>query len=374
LLKTGGVISFNENVPYKDPLFMAMVFDFFHCVGYTILHLTVMHREGQDSHLMRGYVPEVIDTSEIDSAMSAENIHPSVTSLPPTAVTALAANLAVKGGMLLLLGGPRRIPKLGDLKKQGKRKSASDAQKTLMFQKYIQTAMVLITTFLETFLLIIFLFFAYDITSTLVPMSEYFDSYEDKDEDPMEYLQSFQDNVAQGIVQHCPQLMSKADGDLQKAYASIVGKYLLHRQSIKNRRSVQHSAEAPPHEAPSPEEPSEEIESLLAKQKTIGLIRSLWPAELLMRWDLRGDDARNFRRVWVGYTVLAICWLSQTIIVLLTQACWVIMRLWNKEFEQLIPLSIIMLHEACLVLTIVVFCQSLAPMFPPRLGGPDSDK
>jgi len=235
--------------------------------------------------------------------------------------------------------------------------------------------MVLVGTFLETFLLIIFMYFAYDITGTLVPMSEYLDSYEESEENPMEYLHSFTDSVAKSILDHSPQIISGADGDIRKVYALIVERYLVHRQSIRKQLSVQCSPAESLVATPSEGEPtSEEAQTVLANLTSIGLIRSLWPAELLLRRDIKGKDPKNFRRVWVVYAVFAICWLLQNAVVLLAQTCRVVMRLYNKEFEQLIPLSIIMLHVAGVTLTILVFCESLAPLgFTQKLMGSDDD-
>lgn len=349
LLKAGGVMSFSDNTAHKDPFFLAMCLDFCHCIGYTLFHLMVLRREGQESNLMRGFVPEASGTS----TMPPNSTPSSDTSSTAAALVTLATTLLVKGAMMLLVGGP----KLGGLKG-----GTGQGQTMLMLRKYLETIMVLVATFLETFLLIIFMYFAYDITGTLVPMSEYLDSYEESEENPMEYLHSFRDGIAKSILEHSPQIISNADGDIRKVYALIVENYLLHRKSFRNQLSLQTSPAGSGHASPRPEEPSSAREKVVAVLTNIGLIRSLWPAKLLLRRDIRGRDPKTFRRVWLVYAVLSIVWLLQNTVLLLAQAGWVVMRLWNKELEQLIPLSVILLHVAGVAITIAVFCESLAPL------------
>jgi len=350
LLKAGGVISYSDNTAWRDTFFMAMCVDFCHCVGYTCLHMIILNRAGKEAAAMQGFVPQVsVSTTPMDGVGGS-----SATSTS-TAVTAITTTLAVKGAMLLLYhglkagAGMRRVP-------------ASGTDSPLVFQKYIETLMVLIGTFLETLLLIIFMYFAYDITGTLVPMSEYLDSYEDQDENPMERLHSFRDSVAKSILEQSPQLISDADGDLHKVYVRIVEKY------AQNKNLIRHPGEHSPDESqvatPSPEEQSEDKEPdemNLADFPTIGLFRSLWPSELLLRRDIAGRESKNFRRVWVIYTVLSIFWLLQISVVLVVQGCRGMTRLMDNEIEQVIPLTILVCHLACVVITMFVFCESLAP-------------
>lgn len=362
LLKAGGVISFSDNTAWKDTFFMAMCFDFCHCVGYTCLHMIVLNRAGQEATSMRGFVPQANTT-----AIPMDGVGVSTAASTTTAVTALTTTLAVKGAMLLLhRSGP--VP-------GGNMRGPGFGTGSQTFQKYLQTVMVLVATFLETLLLIVFMYFAYDITGTLVPMSEYLDCYEDQEENPMEDLHSFRDSVAKAILEHSPQIISGADGDLNKVYARIVDSY------VKNKDLIRHPGEHPPDEsqveAPSPEEPSEDTEPeefTLADFPTIGLFKSLWPAELLLRRDVAGSEARNFRRVWVIYSALAIFWLFQISAVLVVEGSREVRRLMDHEIEVVIPLIIIIFHFTGVGITVFVFCESLAPLgFTRELMGRKSE-
>merc|ERR1719362_1018208 len=259
--------------------------------------------------------------------------------------------------MMLLLGGP----KLG-VKPSGVTRSSQSSQMeggAMGFEGYLETFMVLVATFLETTLLCIFFYCAYDITSTLVPMSEYLDSYEVREDVVRDRLYSFKDTVAKETFEHSPQIISSVDGDIHGVYTKIVEKSVHERsQSTK----------------PSPEEPLEEPLEPIQRQLSlteqmqpsrlgsVGLIRSLWPAELLMRRDIRGRDPKTFRRVWVVYSTFAIIWLLQVLLFLVWYSTWAGARLLNKEFEQLIPLSVIMLHAIVIGIIMYVFTESLAPL------------
>lgn len=319
LLKAGGVISFIDNTPWKDTLFKAMCLDFCHCVGYTCLHIIILKRAGAET-VAAGLVPQgSASTVPTDGATT-------------TAVTALTTTLGVKAA-------------------------------NVMFQKFFETVMILITTFFETLLLLIFFYFAYDITGALVPMSEYLDSYEDQEENPMDRLHSFRDSAAQSIVEQSPQLISGVDGDLHKAYERIVEKYLKNKDSIgpPGKREPDSSQV----EMPNPEEPTEVTEPdkmNLANLKSISLWRSLWPAELLMHRDIEGSENHLFQRVWVIYSILAIFWLVHISFVLNVEETRRVWRLMESEIEEVIPLTILLCHVAAVIITIYAFCKSLAPL------------
>lgn len=341
LLKAGGVISFSDNTASNDTLFMAMCLDFCHCVGYTCLHIIIMNRAGTETLAVRGFVPQgVVSTTPMDGADVS-----SATSTT-SAVTALTITLAMKGAMLLLYRGPK-----------------VDGGISRGFQTCLETAMVLLTTFLETLLLLIFMYFAYDITGALVPMSEYLDSYEEAEGNPLDCLHSFRDSVAHRILKQSPQLTSDVDGDIHKAYVRIVEKYL------KNRDLIRHPGEQAPDASqvaiPSPEEPSEVTEPdemNLTNLTSIGLFGSLWPAELLMCPDIQGQEHQYFQRVWVIYSLLAIIWLVQLSFVLALEGTRHIWRLLDSEIEEVIPLTIFLCHLAAVGMTIYAFCKSLAPL------------
>jgi len=305
------------------------------------------------------------------SAIAAN--HTALSSTAPTDIGASSyTTLAVEGAkmlMMLLLGGP----KLG-VKPSGVTRSSQSSQMeggAMGFEGYLETFMVLVATFLETTLLCIFFYCAYDITSTLVPMSEYLDSYEVREDVVRDRLYSFKDTVAKETFEHSPQIISSVDGDIHGVYTKIVEKSVHERsQSTK----------------PSPEEPLEEPLEPIQRQLSlteqmqpsrlgsVGLIRSLWPAELLMRRDIKGKDPKTFRRVWLVYSVLSMFWLLQVFLVLVAQGCWATMRLLNKEIEQVVPISIIMLHGVCVVMAMFVFAESLSPLaFTESLMGSDKD-
>mmetsp|Transcript_108737 Transcript_108737/g.215934 ORF Transcript_108737/g.215934 Transcript_108737/m.215934 type:complete len:501 (+) Transcript_108737:49-1551(+) len=361
LLKAGGVTSFSDNTAWRDPFFMAMCSDFAHCIAYSIFHIVILNRAGKEANSIRGFVPQANDTS----TRPMEDIAVSNAMSTTAAVKALTTTLAVKGAMMLLYRGPE----ITGMKHGPPKAPSSAVQAAMMFQKYLRTIMVLVATFLETLLLIIFVYFAYDIASTLVPMSEYLDSYEDKDENPMVSLHSFKDSIAKSILEQSgPQLIAGADGDLHKVYVTIVEKYLQNKNLI--RHACAPSPDASQLATPGPEgQPEAEKPDMmnlanlnLANLASISLIRSLWPAELLLRRDIKGRDAKNFRRVWVMYSVLAILWLVHICLVLAVEGSRQIMLLIENQPEQVIPLMILIFHAAGIGITIYVFCESLAPL------------
>mmetsp|Transcript_133873 Transcript_133873/g.267130 ORF Transcript_133873/g.267130 Transcript_133873/m.267130 type:complete len:741 (+) Transcript_133873:95-2317(+) len=358
ILKAGGVLSFGENTAFRDPFFLATFGAFCHFVGYTILHIIVLNRASPETFEVKGSFLEAAGTS----TMIANNTDSS--SMPLTSMGAETLTmLAVKGAkmlMMLMVGGRPRW-------KHGAGGSADKLGAAMVFEKYLETFMVLVATFLETTLLIIFFYFAYDITQVLVPMSEYLDSYKGDKENQRRRLHALKDSAAKEIFEHSPQIIAVADGDIHEVYEGIVERYLHERHCGKK------SASPSPISIPSPEEPMdlqasmmERFNSLdldLADIGRIGLLKALWPAELLMRRDIRGTDPKAFRWVWFIYSLFAIAWLCQVVLILLAQACWVLNRLLNKEFEQLIPLSIIMLHTTVMVIVMRVFVMSLAPLY-----------
>jgi len=218
----------------------------------------------------------------------------------------------------------------------------------------------LIATFLETLLLIVFIYYAYDITGALVSMSQYLDSYEDRKGSLKLRLHSFRDVVAKKLLEQSPQLISGANGDLHKVYSRMVEEFV-HLSHPHSPRSRQH----PP---ASPEEPFLDKEEglvdagLKPERASIGLLSSLWPASLLLRRDIRGREPKMFRWVWVVYALFAICWMLQIQVVLAAQAFKEIERVLYKEYESLIPVAIIVLHTGANCMTIYVFLESLAPL------------
>jgi len=133
MLKAGGVISFSMNTAWKDLFFMAMCWDFCHCIGYTIFHLIILSRTGQELDMMSGFVPQVRTTSAMPTNGEGST----------TGVTTLTTTLAVTGAMMLLNAGPKGggfKPAPGGAK--GAKAAASSSQTTLMMQKYIETVCV----------------------------------------------------------------------------------------------------------------------------------------------------------------------------------------------------------------------------------------
>jgi len=346
MLKAGGVISFSMNTAWKDLFFMTVCWDFCHCFGYTVFHMIILSRMGQEASMMRGFVPEVSSNSTMPTNGEGST----------TVVTTLTTTLAVTGAMMLFNGGPKGGFKVHGPHAKGAKGAASSSGTTLMLHKYIKTLMVLIATFLETLLLIIFMYWAYDITGTLVSLSEYLDSYEDRKGNSWVRLHSFRDTVAKRILEQIPQIISSAERDLHRVYARIV----LHTRL----NSMQHSPPGPEGGPLDTEEPVVGVGINSKKSASIGLLRSLWPAELLMRRDIQGQDCKNFRRAWIVYAVFAICWMFQIAFVLVMQATQEVERVLNKEFEHLITLSILILHTAGVCMTMYVFWQSLEPLVP----------
>jgi len=323
-----------------------------HSIGYTILHIIVLSRKSHDPDVIHGFFLEASGTSTI-TANRSDLSSTTSTSMGLTTLT----RLAVKGAkmMIRIVGAP----KFGSGKSPIPTDAADKLGSVMAFDTYLETIIVLVTTFLESTLLIIFFYIAYDITQSLVPMSEYLASYEDRVEDVRKHLYSLKDSAAKAIFEHSPQLISGADGDISGVYERLMEKYL-HKKRLD-------LAEASQPATPSPEEQLERQGSMKGPIRfgdlaSIGLIQSLWPAELLMRRDIKGRNPKTFRRVWVIYSTFAIIWLVQILLVLVWYSTWAGERLLNKELEQLIPLSIIMLHGIVIGIVIYVFAESLAPL------------
>jgi len=338
ILKNGGVITFSENTPYKDPMIMAMLVDFLHCVAYTIFHLMILHREGHMHDLQQeGFIPETHTTEA-----------PKASGLEDAAAFLLAAFRA---------GGP----KLGGAKTGGRTRVNPFGQDNELGE-YMQTVMFLVATFMETVLLLIFIWYAYDITASLVPMSKYLDGYEDLEEEEHRFaiprLHTFKDMVAKRILEDSLHIIPTVDGDLDKLYKRVVTKYTAHKHEIRGKgHDIMQTAPSVKDQSP-----RRFVWTTLQHLSSIGLSRSLWPADLLLRREVQGHDTKTFRRAWVVYASLAMLALASVFFIIGGEMLRELVLLGSRDWEQLVPLSIMFVHILIVCVAIWSFVESVAPL------------
>jgi len=342
LLKNGGVITFSENKAYKDPLVMAMLIDFLHCVAYTLFHIMILHRQGQTMEDVRvqGFVPHIHVPEEGKTSAVEDPM----------------------GFLLAALGGGG--PKLGGAGTRGTRTTFGESSG---LDDYQHTVMMFVATFMETVLLLVFIWYAYDITATLVPMSEYLNAYEDLEKDQHRFaiprLHTFKDTVARHILSDTTHITPTVKGDLDKIYQRVVTKYKIHKSQIRStdhdivqtERSIEDSS------------PGRFAWTSLRELSSIGLSRSLWPAQLLLRCDLRGNDAKNFRWVWIAYAALAILALVSVLFIVIVEILReLVLLVASRDWEQLVPVTVLLAHTPIVGVAIWSFAESLLPFMSTR--------
>jgi len=347
LLKNGGVIIFKENKSYKDPLVLTLLVDFCHCVVYTMFHVLILYRQGvaMEDLQAHGFIPE-------DGHLDGSN-----------------SFLALSGGG----------PKFGAVRSAGARsqRTSNHGDTDQAANDAMHTLMLLVTTFMETTLLIIFIWYAYDITSSLVPMSEYLDSYRDpkrsQQMSAVPHLHSFKDSVAKSILEESHDIISTVDGDLDRIYESAVSSYIRHSQEIRGMKrasQTQGSVCATTSELPFGSRRSMAIMwTKMQELSSIGLVRSMWPANLLLRRDVHGEEAKRYRSAWVIYTILSLIALVTVVLVLFVKMKHdITLLVRDHAYEQLLPLTVILVHALIVKVaawsfaeTLVPFCKNHAP-------------
>jgi len=342
LLKHGGVITFSENASYKDPVVVAMFIDFLHCAGYFFLHLLVLHRQGKDVNAVssQGFVPEV-------SAVEASRF----SGLDDVAAFFLAA---LRGGGPKLGGGAKGAGR-------GSRQKSYDDDDSA-FGGYMATVMMLVATFMETVLLIIFIWYAYDITATLVPMSEYLDAYEDvegKCKKDIPRLHTFKDTTAKRILEDSEHVMHNIDGNLDKMYYRVVTKYKAHKHEI--RGTPHNLVDATP--SLQDQSPRRFSWHTLRELSSIGLTRSLWPAQLLLRREVQGHEPKKFRRAWIMYAILALAALASVLFLLIMEMLREFFVLvGSHHWDMMVPMGVLMVHSLIVCVAVWSFVESIAPL------------
>jgi len=301
-----------------------------------------LHREGKMHDLgVQGFIPG-IRTTEAPTASGLDR--------------AVAFFLAAFRG-----GGP----KLGGAKSAGSRGTYMNTfgQGDTVGEYYLQTVLFLVATFMETVLLIIFIWYAYDITGSLVPMSEYLEAYEDIEEKHHKVarprLHTFKDTVAKRIIEDSVHIIPTVDGNLDKIYQRVVTKYKAHIHEIRGKDHDIMQV------VPNVEDPSSRrlMWTTLRQLSSIGLIRSLWPADLLLRQEVQGHEAKKFRRTWVTYSSLAILALACVLLILIREVLHeLVLLVGSRDWEQLVPLSVILVHVLIVCIAIWSFVKSVAPL------------
>jgi len=242
----------------------------------------------------------------------------------------------------------------------GTRRAAIDEDGTAG-DYYMRTILMLVTTFMEIVLLFTFIWYAYNITATLIPMSEYLNEYEDLDEEEHRFaiprLHALKDTVAQCIIKDSHHVIPAVDGDLDKIYKRVVTRYTALRHEI---RDADHESF---HSVCSAEDQSFAW-STLQELSTIGLSRSLWPAELLMSREVQGHEAKKFQSTWAAYTSLAMLALASVLFVLGGEMVWELALLAGSdhEWELVVPLFVMLVHGLIVCIAIWSFVDSVAPL------------
>lgn len=221
----------------------------------------------------------------------------------------------------------------------------------------VMALVLLLTTFFPIILLIIFFFLAYDMEKSLVPLSEYLNAFEDEEHDvtSMPQLCVCKDSVAKHMMQLNQDLITATEGNLAKVYEGIVAGYVKKKADFRPSALAQGSSQHP---------------SRWVSLPSIGLMRALWPAELLMRRDLVGASVRHFQHMWIGFMAVALGWLTY-IQVFLIQT-WVddVSRLLDGHLDQLLPLTVILGSVAAVAGTMWALASTLGSFCASRRRGP----
>jgi len=327
LLKAGAAISFTENVAYKDPFFMGLLLNFLHCVAFYVFTLNVVARGGEN----------VIDAPEIefnDTAMKNVTIQVSSTTTPAAAFAAMGYNQTHVGAIVGTHVAQESVGSIATLK-------------------------ILAVNFMPSILVIVAIFLAYDITMTLVPLSEYLRAFEAEDQSPIPDLCTFQDAIAKSLLEHSPEMIETADGNLQTLYEMMVDKYRRHKAKIY---SVTSSKLVMDIEDETESQTSPRWVTSMKDLATIGLTKSLWPADLLLRRDVDGEGAESFRVFWITFAIIALLWLLNLQVFLI----FLVVReaqAMASEIEMAIPLVIDLVHMVAVGVVMHVYCVTLVPLY-----------
>lgn len=304
LLKVGGVLAFNENQAWKDPLVLFLCGNFLHCVWFMGLHYVAVRRDTHGAGLGLG------------EEHKASLIQAPTQDLP-------TSPMVMAGG-----GSP-----------------ALSTTPLAMFA-------LMISQYLPIILLIVFFFLAYNIEKSLVPLSEYLNAFEDG-ASSMPALHTFKDSLAKHLLE-CSSGPVVGHDTLDAAYEAMIAAY-----AKEKGRPSQGSLE-------DMDQPSTSS-WVQPRLPSIGLFRALWPADLLLRRNIGGPQARRFQYTWVGFIVIALAWLTYIEVFLLHQLVAHIQRLTEGELPQLLPLTVIAVHIALVAGGMYVFvCSTLALFCGPR--------
>jgi len=330
LLKAGAAISYTENVAYKDPFFMALVVNFLHCVAFYVFNVNVLSRKGED----------VIEQPDVQ------------VTVPPTMTTTPAAAFAVMGY------------------NQTHVANIVGTHAGQMSEESMNTLKLLALNFMPSILVIVFIFLAYDITMTLVPLSEYLRAFEAEDESPVPDLCTFQDAIAKRLLEKSPEMVEAAGSNLQTLYEMIVDKYRRHKAELHGgiirSKSLLPSAKAAMDIADGTESmTSPRWGKGMKDLATIGLTKSLWPADLLLRLDVEGEGVQNFRVFWTTFAICALVWLGALQLHLIYWV-WAEAQEVAADPEQAIPLVINLVHMVAVGVVIHVYCTTLLPLYQTR--------
>jgi len=221
-----------------------------------------------------------------------------------------------------------------------------------------ETIKLLVMHFMPSLLIIVFIYLAYDITITLVPLSEYLKAFEAEDTSPVPDLCTFKDAIAKKLLEKAPELIRTCEGDLERLYEIVVDKYRRHRSELQTGVIRSKSIMVPEKtEAESPRW-GKRMKTL----SSIGLTKSLWPADTLMRRDISGDIPRNFRLFWSIFTVIAMLWLLNLQVFLLWVLVKEVKEIMMYDFAETIPLTVVLAHMVAVTIIMYVYCKTLAPL------------
>jgi len=229
------------------------------------------------------------------------------------------------------------------------------------------TLKLLCMQFMPSALVIVFIFLAYDITISLVPLSEYLNGFEAEGKNPIPDLCTFKDSIAKNMYEKTPEMIATTNGDLHRLHEIVVEKYHQHKSELSQgrRRSAQLGTATPEETAREGKSPrwGGKVQNLAS----IGLTTSLWPADLLMRQDVDGDVPKNFRIFWIIFAIIAFFWLANLqvfLILLIVKEAKLIVQ--NFDLEEAIPLTIVLMHMVAVGIVVHVYYITLRPLWQTR--------
>mmetsp|Transcript_125839 Transcript_125839/g.391881 ORF Transcript_125839/g.391881 Transcript_125839/m.391881 type:complete len:472 (-) Transcript_125839:43-1458(-) len=259
LLKFGGVLSFSGNKFYTDPLMWLLFITYFHVFGFAALQVLGANRLILSAHDQAPSIASLLQS------VLRDRLRPDWGPSGPEPTVHLPDNPTAHAS------GGRSPP------------AAFAADQFKMF-------MVMFGTVTPGCLLLVYSVVRYDIEQTLTPLSEYLSSFEDAESTPELY--TFKDTLAKQFVEE-EDIAFDEQSTLDTFYRELLDSYRSKRLELLGSRAKKR-----------------QILRMGYELHSVGLLKALWPARLLMRSEASAPWARAFQVLWVSATAAVVSWFT----------------------------------------------------------------